>query len=220
MMARDYSRMTVEELEKEVADLLKQQYRQDDLFRLAVFVGQMDLAKFIYHEKKYQPNTRYVKDRPKSGEVAAYGQALVQLLLLMNSRGMDFGKVFRYAIEHMKDAEFAARKPKKEDRVMGLPVSGGKVMGKAYVVSDENPLEKAPADSIVVMEHATSEISEYLGNFQAVVTDQGGRLSHLATVAREMGKPAVVGTGNATRLIKTGDTIVVDANEGIVTKSF
>ena len=124
------------------------------------------------------------------------------------------------ALEHMKEAEFAARKPKKEDRVMGLPVSGGKVMGKAYVVSDENPLEKAPADSIVVMEHATSEISEYLGNFQAVVTDQGGRLSHLATVAREMGKPAVVGTGNATRLIKTGDTIVVDANEGIVTKSF
>jgi pyruvate,water dikinase len=38
-------------------------------------------------------------------------------------------------------------------------------------------------------------------------------------VAREIGIPAVVGTGNATALLKTGDTVIVNGNTGMVTKS-
>ena len=215
-MAKDYSEMSVKELEEEISRILKSQLRQDDLFRLAVFVGQLDLAKFIYHDRKHHPDTRLGK--PKSAEVSAYGQALVQLLLLMRSRGMDFGRVFEYAIEHMKDYEFRKRKPASVDDVRGQPAGGGTVTGKAYVVSKESPLENAPGDSIIVMEHASAGITEYLRNACAVVTNEGGRLCHLAIVAREMKKPVVVGTGNATRLIKTGDTIVVDADQGIVTK--
>jgi phosphohistidine swiveling domain-containing protein len=215
-MSVDYSKMTVEEIRKEVAGILKRQYRQDDLFRLAVFVGQLDLAKYIYHDRKHLPDARHGKS--KAGETAAYGQALVQLLLLMESRDMDFGRVFEYAIEHMKDDEYKARTPERGDAVRGQPAGSGRVLGKAYVVSKKAPLEKAPEGSIIVMEHADAEMTANLGNVPAVVTDQGGRLCHLAIVAREMGKPVVVGTGNATELIKTGDTIVVDADQGVVTK--
>ena len=42
-------------------------------------------------------------------------------------------------------------------------------------------------------------------------------MSHAAIVAREYGLPAVVGTGNATSVIKTGDRIRVDGNTGVVT---
>ncbi len=211
--------MTVKELEEEVGEILKGQLHQDDLFRLAVLVGQLDLAKFIYHDKKHQPDTRFVRSVPKSGETAAYGQALVQLLLLMKARDMDFSRVFRYAIEHMKDDEYKARKPSDENGVSGRPVAGGRVSGTAYVVSGDNPIEQAPPESIIVMEHADSEATGYLGRARAVVTDQGGRLSHLAILAREKGLPAVVGTGNATSLIRTGDTILVDADKGTVTKA-
>jgi pyruvate,water dikinase len=50
----------------------------------------------------------------------------------------------------------------------------------------------------------------------AVVTDVGAPLSHAAIVARELGIPAVVGCGNATMLLKTGDYVRVDGGRGIV----
>jgi pyruvate,water dikinase len=50
----------------------------------------------------------------------------------------------------------------------------------------------------------------------AIVTDVGAPLSHAAIVAREMGIPAVVGCGNATMLLKTGDRVCIDGGRGIV----
>ena len=50
----------------------------------------------------------------------------------------------------------------------------------------------------------------------AVVTDVGAPLSHAAIVARELGIPAVVGTGNATSVLKTGDRVRVDGSRGTV----
>ena len=50
----------------------------------------------------------------------------------------------------------------------------------------------------------------------AVVTDVGGPLSHGSIVAREYGIPAVMGTGVATRRIKSGQAITVDGSEGVV----
>ena len=44
----------------------------------------------------------------------------------------------------------------------------------------------------------------------AIVTDKGGRTSHAAIVCRELGIPAIVGTENATKIIKTGDLVTVD----------
>jgi len=214
----DYSSMSVKEIEKEIETILKGELNQDDLFRAAVFMGQLDVAKFIYHDIKHQPDTRHKHTMIKSGETAAYGQALVQLLLLMKSRKMDFAKVFEYAIEHMKDHEWKERVPENDKEVKGLPVSGGKVLGKAYVVSKNNPVHSAPENSIIVMGHANPEVTEQILTSRAVVTDQGGKLCHLATVAREKNLPAVVGTGNATKLIRDGDRIMVDADNGTVTK--
>ena len=50
----------------------------------------------------------------------------------------------------------------------------------------------------------------------AIVTDVGAPLSHAAIVARELGIPAVIGCGNATRRLKTGDRVLVDGGQGVV----
>ena len=50
----------------------------------------------------------------------------------------------------------------------------------------------------------------------AIITDVGAPLSHAAIVARELGIPAVVGCGNATLRLKTGDKVIVDGGQGIV----
>jgi pyruvate, water dikinase len=54
------------------------------------------------------------------------------------------------------------------------------------------------------------------GKIKAAVSDIGGTMSHAAIVAREYGMPAVVGTGHATKQIKTGQLIRVDGDRGIV----
>jgi pyruvate,water dikinase len=50
----------------------------------------------------------------------------------------------------------------------------------------------------------------------ALVTDMGGILSHPAIIAREHGIPAVVGTGNATDVLRDGQTVTVDGTTGVV----
>lgn len=51
---------------------------------------------------------------------------------------------------------------------------------------------------------------------KGIVTNVGGIMSHAAIVCREYNMPAVVGTGFATQIIKTGDYIRVDGNKGVV----
>jgi pyruvate,water dikinase len=55
------------------------------------------------------------------------------------------------------------------------------------------------------------------GKIVAAVLDTGGIMCHAAIVAREYGLPAVVGTGSATKQIKNGDRLRVDAVTGVVT---
>ena len=55
------------------------------------------------------------------------------------------------------------------------------------------------------------------GKVAAAVSDIGGIMSHAAIVAREYGMPAVVGTGNATARIRSGDRVRVDGDAGVVT---
>lgn len=50
----------------------------------------------------------------------------------------------------------------------------------------------------------------------AIVTDEGGLLCHAAIVSRELEKPCIVGTKIATKILKDGDFVEVDANKGVV----
>lgn len=62
---------------------------------------------------------------------------------------------------------------------------------------------------------------DYIGLMQkaaAVVTDRGGILSHAAIVCRELGKPCIAATGNATSVLKNGQRVKVDATNGLVTE--
>jgi pyruvate,water dikinase len=56
-----------------------------------------------------------------------------------------------------------------------------------------------------------------LGSAAAVVTDTGSVLAHASLVARELGVPAVVGTGDATARIVDGQRVTVDGDNGTIT---
>ncbi|WP_425416899.1 PEP-utilizing enzyme [Oricola indica] len=98
----------------------------------------------------------------------------------------------------------------------GVAASAGKVRGKARVISDTDQLYEIEDGEILVCRITAPSWAPVFPRIQAAVSDVGGMMAHTAIICREYGLPAVVGTGFATARVKTGDTIEVDGNIGIV----
>lgn len=99
----------------------------------------------------------------------------------------------------------------------GQAASVGDVVGSVYVVEQNNiHQESFPDGAILVCKMTTPDLVPLMQKAGAIVTDQGGILSHAAIVARELGVPCVVGTGNATQVLETGMKVRVDATNGAV----
>ena len=98
----------------------------------------------------------------------------------------------------------------------GNASSPGKVTGTAKVVSSLAEAAKLEPGDILVAPSTMPAWTPLFASSSAVVTDAGGVLSHAASVAREYGIPAVLGTGSATRTIQDGQIIEVDGDEGVV----
>jgi phosphohistidine swiveling domain-containing protein len=104
----------------------------------------------------------------------------------------------------------------KDEIIKGMIAYKGKVTGIAKIVLNVTDMEKVNDGDILISSSTNPDLIVAMGKARAFVTDMGGITSHAAIVSREMKKPCIVGTRNATRLIKDGDLIEVDANNGIV----
>jgi len=98
----------------------------------------------------------------------------------------------------------------------GSSISRGKATGKARIVKSIDDANKLEKGEIMVASFTDIGWSPYYCVIDALVTEVGSALSHGAVVAREYALPLVSNISNATRKIKTGDTLRVDANTGEV----
>jgi pyruvate,water dikinase len=96
----------------------------------------------------------------------------------------------------------------------GRAVGGRIASGRARVVSNVSELNQFQPGEVLVADTTMPDWGTVMKIAAAVVTNRGGRTCHAAIVAREMGIPAVVGCGNATTAIRTGDEITVSCAEG------
>jgi pyruvate, water dikinase len=101
--------------------------------------------------------------------------------------------------------------------VRGYAASPGVTEGVARVLRDVNDIGQIRDGEILVCPVTAPSWAPVFGKIKAAVSDIGGTMSHAAIVAREYGMPAVVGTGHATKRIKTGQRVRVDGDRGIVT---
>ena len=104
-----------------------------------------------------------------------------------------------------------------EGALTGFAASPGVAEGRARVILRPDQLGDLEDGEILVAPSTSPSWAPGFGKIAAVVLDAGGIMSHAAIVAREYGLPAVVGTGTATKRIKTGDRLHVDANTGVIT---
>jgi pyruvate,water dikinase len=104
-----------------------------------------------------------------------------------------------------------------EGAIVGHPASAGRATGPARLIHGPQDFENV-ADGEVLVAKATSPAwTPLFARAAAVVTDGGTLAAHASLVAREYGIPAVVGTGTATSILRTGQLVTVDGSAGTVT---
>lgn len=103
-----------------------------------------------------------------------------------------------------------------EIRAKGRAVGNRLAAGPARVIRDVSELPQFRPGEVLVADTTTPDWGTVMKTAAAVVTNRGGRTCHSAIVARETGIPAVVGCGNATERIQTGDEVTVSCVEGDV----
>lgn len=105
-----------------------------------------------------------------------------------------------------------------QDRLVGNPVSPGRVRGPARVIRSLAEAEQIRPGEILITEVTDVGWSPYFRLIAGLVTEVGSPISHGAVVAREYGLPAVVNLAGATRAFQSGDRVELDGDTGVLRK--
>ena len=118
----------------------------------------------------------------------------------------------------VRDLEGVSESIKTEVEVVSGQVAyPGKVRGVVRCIysRDYKEVEFNTGD-ILVAASTSPNLMPLIKKSAAIVTDEGGMLSHAAIISREMKKPCIIGTKIATQVLKDGDEVEVDADKGVV----
>jgi len=111
-----------------------------------------------------------------------------------------------------------ASKSTDDTQIKGSPAYRGIVQGRVKVILSPKEQDKLNPGEILVTSMTTPDFLPSMQRAAAFVTDEGGITCHAAIIAREMKKPCVIGTKNATKILKDNDLVEVDAQTGVVSK--
>ena len=100
--------------------------------------------------------------------------------------------------------------------LQGETASQGVAIGPVVLVKSMADLGKVKPGDVLVTAMTTPDMVPAMKKASAIVTDEGGLTSHAAIVSREMGIPCIVGTGEASAKLSSGQTVTVYASKGVV----
>lgn len=98
--------------------------------------------------------------------------------------------------------------------VTGRAIGEAISQGKARVILNPKQIEQFQAGEVLVTERTDPDWEPIMKRASAIITNSGGRTCHAAIIARELGVPAIVGCGNATQVLTTGQEVTVSCAEG------
>ncbi|MBU1036813.1 hypothetical protein KKF32_02105 [Patescibacteria group bacterium] len=196
------------DLYREVTMLVKPFYQELDR-RLGLanyqssFLTIDEINQFLLKNKK--PNFREIKERAKI-KYAWYCQGKTRRLILNQAE-----------IKKLYKKKLGSKEKYYELNGM-VAYPAGKVRGRVrIVISVHDELKFCPKE-ILVTPMTRPEYTNIMKKAAAIVTDEGGVTCHAAVLSRELKIPCVIGTKIATKVLKDGDMVEVDANKGIIKK--
>lgn len=98
----------------------------------------------------------------------------------------------------------------------GISASPGVGWGKVQIIKSAAEIHKVDIGEVMVTGMTTPDFVPAMKRASAIITDEGGQTCHAAIVSRELGIPCVVGTSNASTMLKTGEEVTVDGSNGKV----
>jgi pyruvate,water dikinase len=105
---------------------------------------------------------------------------------------------------------------KESKEITGNVAYPGHAKGRVRIVKTEKDNSKFAKGDILVLIMTTPNLTPSMSKAAAIITDEGGITCHAAIFAREMKKPCIIGTHIATKALKDGDLIEVDADIGLI----
>jgi pyruvate, water dikinase len=106
-----------------------------------------------------------------------------------------------------------------KELVHGISVGSKVATGTTHIIMDPKEIKQFKKGEVLVTSMTDPDWEPIMKMASAIITDRGGRTSHAAIVSRELGLPAIVGAGDATRVLKTGTSVTVDTtgSVGVIT---
>lgn len=123
--------------------------------------------------------------------------------------GKEVDEIIFQLVDIQTEAEFPLK---------GKVACKGKVSGTARIVISPEDIDKLEEGDILVANETTPDFIYGMKKAGAIITNVGGVTSHAAIVSRELGKPCIIGVKDACYILKDGQQIEVDADNGIVRK--
>ena len=111
---------------------------------------------------------------------------------------------------------FVVEKTIQSPEIKGMTASAGKAIGMARIILSQADFNKMRKGDVLVASNTRPEYVSIMKKAVAIVVDEGGITCHAAIVSRELGIPCITGTQIATRSLKDGDLIDVNANHGLI----
>jgi pyruvate,water dikinase len=111
-------------------------------------------------------------------------------------------------------------KATKKPILTGIAIGNKIGQGKVHVIEDVSRIGEFQKGEVLVTRMTDPDWVPIMRIASAIVTNEGGRTCHAAIIGRELGIPAIVGTGSATKLLKTGQEVTVDCTSGSVGRIF
>ena len=158
-----------------------------------------------------EPNIKRINKRQK--------EYALEINVLNNSKVEELSEI------RTKELIKYDRRQDELDSFKGLTVYPGIISGTVRVVPTMSGakeykefIKTLKHTNVIVAPMTVPELASVFSKVAAVITDEGGLMSHAALVAREKKVPCIIGTRIATRALRDGDVVTVDANNGVVTK--
>ncbi|MDD5341485.1 MAG: PEP-utilizing enzyme [Patescibacteria group bacterium] len=165
-------------------------------------------------EKNEIDEFRYLVERPiafifiEGQKTVLFGNDAMEVINFLRSQGAE---------------EPNTVKAKRESIIEGKVGNKGQAIGRVIILRAEDYYNKEKIKSlnrekqyILVTPMTTPKLVPYVKNALGFVTDEGGITCHAAIVSRELGIPCIIGTKIATKVLKDGDLVEVDADNGVV----
>ncbi len=156
---------------------------------------------------KYFSSTRKVPSKIIKERISGYGMF------------QEYGKIIVFPkkeIDKYRNKYKIYEEIEQASKLYGVIANRGLIRSIARIVNSIDDVDKVKTGDILVAPMTIPEMISAMQKAAAFVTDEGGILCHAAIVSREMNKPCIIGTKIATKVLKDGDLVEVDAEKGIV----